>query len=305
MQSNIAAIVVTYNRSSLLRECIMALKESSQPVEIVVVNNASTDDTEQMLEADVEKKEIIYYNTGKNLGGAGGFSFGLKKAYELGYEYFWLMDDDTIVQKDSLEKLLLGIDKVNHQYGFLSSMALWTDGTECKMNHHTIADDWNERKLIVQKGMVPVRTATFVSFLLHRNTVKMVGFPIADYFIWGDDTEYSQRISVKYKLPSYLVSDSMVVHKMQKNQWTNRLVDICDKGRIDRMYYSIRNDICTYKRLDFKMFLKFILFMCLTFFEVLVQNNKYKFRKLGVILKAFIAGLFFFPKVETVNQLKE
>lgn len=301
MQSNIAAIVVTYNRSSLLRECIDALKGSSVAVDIVVVNNASTDDTEEMLRSEIENKTIVYYNTGKNLGGAGGYNYGMKKAYELGYEYFWLMDDDTIVNKDSLNKLLEARGKIHNNYGFLSSMALWIDGTECKMNQHTIADDWNNLKKLIQEGIVPVRTATFVSFLVHRDTVKKVGYPITEYFIWGDDTEYSQRISVKYKMQSYLVTDSVVIHKMQQNQWTNKFVNINDKKRIDRMYYSIRNDICTYKRLDFILFVKFILFMILTFFEVLFKKNKFKLRKLCVIIKASVAGLFFFPKVESVE----
>ena len=302
MQSNIAAIVVTYNRSSLLRECIDALKMSSIAVDIVVVNNASTDNTEDMLQTEINNKEIIYYNTGKNLGGAGGFHFGMKKAYELGYEYLWLMDDDTIVCEKSLDTLLDAEKKLHNKFGYLSSIALWTDGTECKMNQHTIADDWNDSKRLIQEGIVPVRTATFVSFFVHRDTVKKVGFPIKEYFIWGDDTEYSQRITIKYKIPSYLVTDSVVIHKMRQNQWTNKFIEIDDKQRVDRMYYSIRNDICTYKRLDLKMLVKFILFMILTFVEVLFKKNKYKFRKLSVILKASIAGLFFFPKIESVKQ---
>lgn len=302
MQSNIAAIVVTYNRSSLLRECIEALKCSSIAVDIVVVNNASTDNTEEMLRSEIENKTIVYYNTGKNLGGAGGFYFGMKKAYELGYEYLWLMDDDTIVCENSLGTLFDAGKKLHNNFGFLSSIALWTDGTECKMNQHTIADDWNDSKKLIQEGIVPVRAATFVSFLVRRETVKKVGYPIKEYFIWGDDTEYSQRISVKHKIPSFLVTDSVVVHKMKENQWTNKFTEIEDKQRVDRMYYSIRNDICTYKRLNSKVFVKFILFMILTFGEVLFKKNKYKFRKLSVILKASIAGLFFFPKIESVEQ---
>lgn len=302
MQNNIAAIVVTYNRSRLLKECIEALKKSTIFVDIVVVNNASSDDTEEVIRTEIENKTILYFNTGKNLGGAGGFNFGIKRAYELGYEYFWLMDDDTIVQRDSLEKLIAGGQKVNSNYGFLSSIALWIDGNECKMNQHTIADDWNERKKLINEGLVPIRTATFVSFFVTRDTVASVGCPIADYFIWGDDTEYSQRISVKYNLPSYLITDSVVVHKMEQNQWTNRYIEMTDKQRIKRMYYSIRNDICTYKRLNFIMFVKFILYMLLTFFEILFKKNKYKFKKLGVIIKATLAGLFFFPKVEFVEE---
>lgn len=304
MQSSIAAIVVTYNRSSLLRECIDALKKSSIAVDIVVINNASTDDTELMLQYEIQNKSIVYYNTGKNIGGAGGFNFGIKKAYDLGYEYFWLMDDDTIVCENSLEILFDAGKKLNNDYGFLSSIALWTDGTECKMNQHTIADDWNDCKMLIQERIVPVRTATFVSFFVQRSTIIKAGYPIKEYFIWGDDTEYSQRITVKYKMSSYLVVNSVVIHKMKQNQYTYRFIEIEDKQRVNRMYYSIRNDICTYKRLDFRMFIKYILYIILTFGEVLFKRNKYKFRKLGVIIRATITGIFFMPKVETVGTEK-
>lgn len=47
----------------------------------------------------IDQKTIFYFNTGRNLGGAGGFNFGVRKAYEAGYDYIWLMDDDTIVEK--------------------------------------------------------------------------------------------------------------------------------------------------------------------------------------------------------------
>ena len=54
----------------------------------------------------IEGHEIIYFNTGKNLGGAGGFQYGLKVAHSLGYKFYWLMDDDTFPEPGALKALI-------------------------------------------------------------------------------------------------------------------------------------------------------------------------------------------------------
>ena len=202
----IAAIVVTYNRCELLKECIEALQKSTVPVEILVVDNASTDGTAELVQELLPAGGIHYFNTQKNVGGAGGFHFGIRKAYELGYDYFWLMDDDTIVKPHTLSALLEADENLGGAYGFLSSLALWTDGADCLMNYHTIAMDWNLEKKRILEGMLKVSTSTFVSFLTTRLVVEQVGLPIKEYFIWGDDTEYSGRIAREF--PCYLVAGS-------------------------------------------------------------------------------------------------
>ena len=75
-----------------------------------------------------------YHNTGKNLGGAGGFHIGIKLAVESGYDYVWIMDDDCIVHNDSLTALLSASENLNDNFGYLSSQVLWQDNTPCKMN---------------------------------------------------------------------------------------------------------------------------------------------------------------------------
>lgn len=94
-----AEVIVTYNRKKLLKENIEALlNQTFKDHDILIVDNNSNDGTKEMV-AEIQDKRIKYYNTGKNLGGAGGFAFGLRKAIELGYLYAWIMDDDSIPEK--------------------------------------------------------------------------------------------------------------------------------------------------------------------------------------------------------------
>ena len=129
--NRIAAVVVTYNRKELLRECLQALlAQSMNQLDILLIDNASTDGTHEFVGDIIEANDTIsYINTGSNLGGAGGFHYGLKEAYNRGYEYMWIMDDDTIATPDALKNLLVADRKLKGKYGFLASCVLWTDGS--------------------------------------------------------------------------------------------------------------------------------------------------------------------------------
>ena len=111
--SKIAAVIVTYNRKELLLECVEAILGQEETVpSIIVVDNDSSDGTEQALEGYVAEGTVTYFNTGSNLGGAGGFQYGIRKAVELGYDYLWIMDDDCIPSRTALATLpIMSSDK--------------------------------------------------------------------------------------------------------------------------------------------------------------------------------------------------
>ena len=146
----VTAVVVTYNRKELLVECLQALLAQTVfdtgagcELEILVVDNASTDGTASSLSPLLEREPRIHYMLlEENLGGAGGFCAGMKRAVEEGCDYVWIMDDDTIPKPQALEKLLEVVNILEESreenrkagFGFLSSEVLWTDGTPCRMN---------------------------------------------------------------------------------------------------------------------------------------------------------------------------
>lgn len=311
----IAAVVVTYNRRQLLRECVEALLRCSKSVDIFVIDN---DDSKKVgiLKSSKDRKaqpmyrymcngRVRYYALGKNLGGAGGFCYGIKTAYRQGYEYFWLMDDDTIIDLDTLPELLLAGETVGGNWGYLSSLALWEDGTPCLMNHHKPAKDWEQSKEFLKNGIIKIQMATFVSFLVKREVIEKVGLPYKEYFIWGDDTEYSSRIAEFY--PCFLAGRSIVTHKMKNNESAN-LFQMKDIARIERVYYSIRNDMCTYRRKGMRTFTIFVAEQIYHFVHILFCCKKYKRKKLEIILRGLMAGLVFSPKIEwldTYNRVRK
>ncbi len=303
--NKIAAIVVTYNRVLLLTECVEALIKYAEGADILIIDNNSTDNTKETIRPYVDNKRVFYYNTGANLGGAGGFNYGMKVAYEKGYDYFWLMDDDTIVEKSTLEELVKAIDIVpDSKFGYLSSIAYWIDGSICVMNDQTPTNDikgFNKDKWMIKDGIVRIARSNFVSFFVPREVVRKVGLPIKEYFIWGDDSEYSSRIALHY--PCYLVAKSRVTHKMKENRnSTGDILNVDDLERIKRIQLSIRNDCCTYRHRGIKQFLKFTKGVYSTIFHILRNKCVYKRQKVQSFFIGWVKGVFFNPEIEYMSK---
>src|SRR6185312_1077865 len=105
MKERICAVVVTYNRKTLLRTGLCALlRQTRQLDQILVVDNGSTDGTKEMLEAEFRDCQVL--RTPENLGGAGGFRAGMEWAHQAGFDWTWVMDDDIEPFPDTLEFML-------------------------------------------------------------------------------------------------------------------------------------------------------------------------------------------------------
>lgn len=233
----IAAIVVTYNRINLLKEVINSLhSQTYKEFDIIVVNNGSTDNTLEWLR---DQNDIVTI-TQKNLGGAGGFHTGMKYATEQGYEYVWIMDDDVICRPDALEKLYEGYHRKDN-IGFVCSKVLGVNVVPMNtpvVDNRTSENGYPDYMDMLEFKMIKVRIATFVSVFLSTEIISKVGLPYKEYFIWGDDSEYTKRVTEKY--PSYLVGDSIVVHK-RSLQKALTFENETDPQRIKMFFYMFRN----------------------------------------------------------------
>ncbi len=296
MKSPVAAIVVTYNRLELLRQCVEALRAQTAACDILIVDNASTDGTANWL---ASQPDLHCRNTGSNLGGAGGFHFGMRWAVEDSYEYVWLMDDDTLPQPDALEKLLEADRVLDGNYGWLSSVALWTDGSECKMNRQKLKKSFYEYSPLMKYGLVQAEQATFVSLFLRSETICCFGLPIKEYYIWGDDIEYTRRIAVRGGLPCFTAGQSQVVHAAKSNVGSNVALD--DAERIGRYFYAFRNEAHLYRQEGMKARAYCFAKRCRDFLRIM-RYGKPKGPRFGILFKGIWAGFFFCPEIEILES---
>ena len=295
--NNVAAIVVTYNRLELLRQCVQALRNQSAACDILIVDNASTDGTAQWL---ASQQDLNRRSTGSNLGGAGGFNFGMRWAVESGYDYVWVMDDDTLPHPDSLAQLLAAHTRLGGNYGFLSSAVLWTDGTECKMNRQKIKKNFYEHVELLRHGLILVEQATFVSLLFPAAAIEKAGLPIRDFFIWGDDIEYTRRMTVRLGLPCYLAGQSQVTHAMKENNGSSIALD--SPERISRYRYAFRNENYTYRHEGVRGVCYYIAKCGLNLCRIWAKAPGQRLRRSWIILSRMVSGLWFNPKVEQVRR---
>jgi rhamnopyranosyl-N-acetylglucosaminyl-diphospho-decaprenol beta-1,3/1,4-galactofuranosyltransferase len=216
--NSVAAVVVTYNRSRLLVECLDALLRQSRPVDkIVLIDNASSDDTPAVLESKgyLTHPKIAYTRLSSNTGGAGGFHEGMKKAYELGFDWIWVMDDDAEPYDDALEKMEPSFFVKN--IGGVAGLTIGANGLP-QPEHR----GWLELHSSKQRAHRPIDTknltknieidfASFVGLAVHRSAIEQIGLPKREFFIKGDDLEYCVRLASLG--PLILVPDSKIHHK--------------------------------------------------------------------------------------------
>ena len=136
----------------------------------------------------------------------------------------------------------------------------------------------------VKDGIIGIDVATFVSILINGEATKKIGLPVKDYFIWGDDTEYTLRLSRKYGR-GYLVGRSIAIHKRTGSKSLS-IFEEENMNRIKFFYYMVRNNYINtrtyyskYKKINF-----FIQWKILTI-KLFFSNSKYKFKKIRLINK--------------------
>lgn len=204
MKNNIALVLVTFNRSGLLMEMLESVvRQTVLPGIIYVVDNNSSDDTARLVANFAEQHTtalpVRYHNTGANLGGAGGFEYGSRLAFEAGHDWVWLADDDVELAPDCLENML----KYNAEADILQPMRVNMDGscaeisgtdyainsiTRLNPKQHMVVDinddNWDT---------VELKTIPFEGPLIHRRVFEKVGFPDPRFFIFYDDLDFALR----------------------------------------------------------------------------------------------------------------
>ena len=223
-------MIVTRDRLELLQQCLAALAaQTRRPDRVLVVDNASSDGTAAWLAG----QDVDVLRLDENGGGAGGFHAGLRAAVDGGAEWAWLMDDDTIPRPGALAALL---DADAPGTVLRASVAVWRDGRLHPMNVPGFERD-RVAPLVdgAARRVLPLRTATFVSLLVHRDAVERFGLPDASFFIWSDDLEYTARVT-RGGGAAVLVADSVVEHRTKEPHTA-----VTAAG--ERFYFHVRNTL--------------------------------------------------------------
>ncbi len=330
MKDRVCAVIVTYNRKELLLECLESLRKQTRPIQgIYLIDNASTDGTPRLLldkgyirelppenlsepwEKEFEISNLTdgkfiklhYVRMHENTGGAGGFYEGVKRGYEKGYDWFWLMDDDAEPKEDALEILSLYFKNNNNNVVGLASSVLLPDGNIA--NYHRgkislknifpliqIPLDFKE----YQKQVIEIDMASFVGLLIKRNAIENIGFPKKEFFIHHDDVEYCIRLRTVGKI--LLVPKSIIVHKEAtkgrlEKSFLGRKSKRIEFNKFWISYYGLRNLVWLgkqYSENKLLFYMQMIKSLVRTIVGVILYDD-YKYKRIRLILSAYFDGL--------------
>lgn len=243
MVCNVYVVIVTYNRKSLLSRCLNAIQaQTFLPKKVVIVNNNSGDGTDQYLEELVRNKPNFFHvlNLPYNIGGAGGFSEGLRIAVEDGADWIWMMDDDAVPMVNALEVLFSLELNPRNIYGSVAHMGENLSWLMKSIDHNFIME-----KLSDLHGIMSVEFIPFLGILVSSQLVSYIGYPDSKFFIAVDDVEYCMRAR-KYGSKIMLVGNSRIEHPIS-NRYKFWFIN-CLRLPPWKRYYDVRNRIFVAKK---------------------------------------------------------
>lgn len=296
--TRLIAVLVTRNRANTLMQVLDALAaQTRRPDHIVIVDNASTDATAtQLATRAIADPTLDILRLDRNLGGAGGFTEGIRRACTLGADLLWLSDDDAIPQPDTIARLataLAGFEATHDRRpAFACSRVVWTDGTHCEMNTPRPVWDW-PRFLDGPEGTPLVDSCSFVSVLIPRWAVERHGLPLAEYFIWFDDAEYTRRLSTSH--PGLYVPSSVIRHDIAQNRGVN--FGMVRDDDLWKFRYGARNEASFHLRRE--GIVSYLIFVDHVHRQM--RQGKVPLRRRWPIYRALLAGLTFNPPIRPLN----
>lgn len=225
--STVALVLVTFNRSSLLLDALKSISVMTvRPDAVYIIDNNSTDDTYSIVSEFITQypeSGVVYYNTGYNSGGAGGFKIGSELVYNLGFDYIWLADDDIEFDANCYAnaKPYLNEDTI------IQPMRYNMDGSCAEISAVTydLANPFYMRpkRKTVSDIYSPVndsydlKSIPFEGPIIHRSIFERIGFPDERFFIFNDDLDFALRamaVGVSIKC----ITKSKIFRKIPFNQ---------------------------------------------------------------------------------------
>lgn len=256
----VQAVVVTFNRKTLLVEAIEALLNQTYPLTgIVVIDNASSDGTEAYLEERgfLSHPTVRYVKLDENLGGAGGFHHGVELAMAQKPDWVWIMDDDAEPNADALEKISAYF--ADPSIACVAPIVIDCDGVvDTYSGHRAFMKSKSDASLssftrplegtdLQTTATIDIDHCSFVGPCIKGTAIEQVGLPEKRFFIHFDDTYYSMLLAKVGRI--VLVPTAAIHHKeagkagISIGQVYGKRYDIVPFSSLWLRYFGYRNAI--------------------------------------------------------------
>ncbi|WP_051686428.1 glycosyltransferase family 2 protein [Chryseobacterium hispalense] len=233
-------IIVNYNSDKWIARCLFSIHQAGLIDHTIIVDNASTDNSVLFIEQNFPKADLIKLSS--NLGFGQANNIGIKKAYEQGSDYIFLMNQDVYIEPNTID-YLISTAKLNQDFGILSPMHLNGNGSELDFGFSNYIVPLKCKKLysdIFLQKLAPLYELPFVNaaaWLLTRKCIEKVGGFNPSFYHYGEDDNYCQRV-LYHGLKIGIAPQSMIYHDRE--------------NRTENIYFD--NTAQVHKRKLIKMF---------------------------------------------------
>ncbi|MBR5631285.1 MAG: glycosyltransferase family 2 protein [Bacteroidales bacterium] len=231
----IYVIVVTYKGKQWYDRCFSSLRESTLPVQTIVVDNASNDGSVEFIKEHYP--EILLIESKENMGFGKGNNLALRYAYEHGCDYVFLLNQDAWLEDgDALNKLVL-LSLRHPEYGIISPMHIAPDKQSLNMMLEYGSNVYSKRILSdlycgKRKEIYQTNYVNAAAWLISRNTLSILGGFDPLIFHYGEDDDYLNR--ARYHGVKVGISlESRIVHDHQSGEFKAWSSELARKSAVD------------------------------------------------------------------------
>ena len=240
-------IIVTYNGSQWIQKCIQSLVDSSIKTEIIVIDNGSSDGTQDIIKSF---PSIQFIQSETNLGFGKSNNIGINIALENSADYVFLLNQDAWIEKDTL-KSLLNVLSQHEKIGVASPIHLNGEGTSLdKLFGTYVAPKLSNDPCLFMSDSYTQQLAEYyevdfvnaAAWLLSRECIEKIGLFDPLFYHYGEDVNYCQRLNYfNYKLA--IVPNSKIYHdrgdriikkdNSQNFKFRSLLLELSDPNKTD------------------------------------------------------------------------
>lgn len=214
MRASVAVVILNWNNFSDTMECVSSIPKYDEiEVSVVVVDNGSTDNSLELLRSSLSSS-IFLLESGVNGGFGHGNNIGIQFALSLNVDFVWLLNNDTLVERDTILNLIKKM-LLNNSIGALGSKIFYNDNRDSIQCYGGGPVDRiflrsSMFQSIVDDSKIEFITGTSV-FIRAEILKEMFGFR-SEYFMYWEDVDMSIKIrQLGWRLG--VAEDSVVYHK--------------------------------------------------------------------------------------------
>lgn len=215
----VSCIIITYNGMKWIENCLLSVEKSNYPVEIIVIDNGSTDGTIELIEKSF--KNVKFIQSKENLGFATANNLGFEMAKDNNSEFVFLLNQDTLIYSDTIENLITVFEN-NKDIAVVSPLHLNDSGDKLDkkfeeyISAKTCQDFISDMTLQLPKKYYEIGFVNAAAWMIKSQVIDEIGLFSKEFYHYGEDSNFVQRL--KYHQFLLVITPFSRIHHLREER---------------------------------------------------------------------------------------